>query len=95
MDMKSAFLNGLLLEEVLVAQPKGFEDPHYPYYVLRCKKDLYGFKQVPRAWYERLTTFLLKMSTCEEWITRCSSKGKKLTLLFLKFVWMTLCLVPL
>ncbi|CAM8937456.1 unnamed protein product [Rhodiola kirilowii] len=59
MDVNSAFLNGLLNEEVYVAQPKGFEDPHHPDHVYRLKKALYGFKQAPRAWYERLTEFLI------------------------------------
>ncbi|CAM8880461.1 unnamed protein product [Rhodiola kirilowii] len=59
MDVKSAFLNGLLNGEVYVAQPKGFEDPHHPDHVYRLKKALYGLKQAPRAWYERLTEFLI------------------------------------
>ncbi|KAL1213607.1 Retrovirus-related Pol polyprotein from transposon RE2 [Cardamine amara subsp. amara] len=59
MDVKSAFLNGNLKEEVYVEQPKGFTDPHKPDHVYRLKKALYGLKQAPRAWYERLTQFLL------------------------------------
>jgi hypothetical protein len=59
MDVKSAFLNGVLQEEVYVEQPKGFQDPHHPYHVYKLKKALYGLKQAPRAWYERLTTYLL------------------------------------
>lgn len=58
MDVKSAFLNGVLQEEIYVEQPKGFESTH-PEYVYRQKKALYGFKQAPRVWYERLTGFLL------------------------------------
>ncbi|XP_023634325.1 uncharacterized protein LOC111829467 [Capsella rubella] len=60
MDVKSAFLNGILQEEVYVEQPKGFENPQRPDHVYKIKKALYGLKQAPRAWYERLTTFLIK-----------------------------------
>jgi hypothetical protein len=59
MDVKSAFLNGVLQEEVYVEQPKGFQDPHHPHYVYKLKKALYGLKQAPRAWYKGLTTYLL------------------------------------
>ena len=59
MDVKSAFLNGILQEEVYVEQPKGFEDPTHHNHVYRLKKALYGLKQTPRAWYERLTGFLV------------------------------------
>ena len=60
MDVKSAYLNRYLHEEVFVAQPKGFEDPLHPNHVYKLKKALYGLKQAPRAWYERLTKYLLK-----------------------------------
>ena len=59
MDVKTAFLNGLLNEDVYVAQPKGFTDPHFSHHVLYLKKALYGFKQAPRAWYDRLTQYLV------------------------------------
>ncbi|CAN1272233.1 Retrovirus-related Pol polyprotein from transposon TNT 1-94 [Linum perenne] len=59
MDVKSAFLNGLIKEEVFVAQPPGFLDSFFPDHVFRLKKALYGLKQAPRAWYDRLSTFLL------------------------------------
>ncbi|CAJ2645128.1 unnamed protein product [Trifolium pratense] len=59
MDVKSAFLNGYLNEEVYVEQPKGFVDPSFPNHVYKLRKALYGLKQAPRAWYERLTEFLV------------------------------------
>jgi hypothetical protein len=60
MDVKSAFLNGFINEEVYVEQPPGFEDATYPNRVYRLHKVLYGLKQAPRAWYERLRDFLIE-----------------------------------
>jgi len=60
MDVKSAFLNGFLNEEVYVHQPLGFEDLQKPKHVFKLTKALNGLKQAPRAWYERLSTFLLQ-----------------------------------
>ena len=59
MDVKSAFLNGFLNEEVFVEQLKGFQNPHFLDHVLRLKKALYGLKQASRAWYDCLTTYVL------------------------------------
>ncbi|GJY64355.1 retrovirus-related pol polyprotein from transposon TNT 1-94 [Tanacetum coccineum] len=60
MDVKSAFLNGFINEEVYVAQPPGFIDFEKPDHVYKLKKALYGLKQAPKAWYDRLKAFLLK-----------------------------------
>ncbi|GJT94424.1 retrovirus-related pol polyprotein from transposon TNT 1-94 [Tanacetum coccineum] len=60
MDVKSAFLNGFINEEVYVAQPPGFIDFQKPNYVYKLKKALYGLKQAPKAWYDRLKAFLIK-----------------------------------
>ncbi|GKC83282.1 retrovirus-related pol polyprotein from transposon TNT 1-94 [Tanacetum coccineum] len=59
MDVKTAFLNGPLKEEVYVAQPKGFVDPDHPEKVYHLRKALYGLKQAPRAWYDELSNFLM------------------------------------
>ncbi|GJZ24222.1 retrotransposon protein, putative, unclassified [Tanacetum coccineum] len=59
MDVKTAFLNGPLKEEVYVAQPEGFVDPDHPEKVYLLRKALYGLKQAPRAWYDELSNFLI------------------------------------
>ena len=59
MDVKSAFLNGELEEEVYVEQPPDFVDPDFLDHVYKLDKSLYGLRQAPRAWYETLAQFLL------------------------------------
>ncbi|CAM8982124.1 unnamed protein product [Rhodiola kirilowii] len=82
MDVKSAFVNGFLNEEMYVAQPKRFEDTPHPTYVYRLKKALYGLKQAPRAWIyvaemvaQGNQIHLKKMMNS----MRCSSKSMKLS----------------
>nr|GEZ89459.1 retrovirus-related Pol polyprotein from transposon TNT 1-94 [Tanacetum cinerariifolium] len=59
MDVKTAFLNGNLREEVYVSQPDGFVDLDNPNHVYKLMKALYGLKQAPHAWYDMLLSFLL------------------------------------
>nr|GFA45055.1 putative Gag-Pol polyprotein [Tanacetum cinerariifolium] len=59
MDVKTAFFNDKLREEVYVSQLEGFVDPDNPNYMYMLKKSLYGLKQAPRAWYDMLLKFLL------------------------------------
>ncbi|CAM8903214.1 unnamed protein product [Rhodiola kirilowii] len=59
MDAKTAFLNGVLKEEVYVSQTPGLEDRTHPDHVHILDKALYGLKHATRAWYERLSQFLL------------------------------------
>jgi hypothetical protein len=58
MDVKSAFLNESIKEEVYVEQPPGFGDQEFLNHVYKLHKALYGLKQAPRAWYECLRDFL-------------------------------------
>jgi hypothetical protein len=66
MDVKSAFLNGPIKEEVYAEQPPDFEDSEYPNHVYKLSKALYGLKQDPRAWYECLRDFLIIMASKSE-----------------------------
>nr|GFA74719.1 hypothetical protein [Tanacetum cinerariifolium] len=59
MDVKTAFLNGPLKEEIYVAQPDGFVDSDHLEKIYRLRKSLYGLKQAPRAWYDELSQFLM------------------------------------
>ncbi|GKF54800.1 retrovirus-related pol polyprotein from transposon TNT 1-94, partial [Tanacetum coccineum] len=59
MDIKMAFLNGELKEEVYVSQLEGFVDQDNPSHVYKLKKALYSLKQVPRAWYDMVSSFLI------------------------------------
>ncbi|KAJ9566813.1 hypothetical protein OSB04_002779 [Centaurea solstitialis] len=59
MDVKTAFLNDELKEEVYVSQPEGFVDRTKPNHIYILDKALYGLKQAPRAWYDHLSNALL------------------------------------
>ncbi|GKC50014.1 retrovirus-related pol polyprotein from transposon TNT 1-94 [Tanacetum coccineum] len=86
MDVKIAFLNGNLREEVYVSQPDGFVDPYNPNYVYKLKKSLYRLKQAPRAWYDMLSSFMIsKTSLKAQWILLCSSVRKAKNYFWYKF----------
>eukprot|EP00253_Pinus_taeda_P027478 PITA_27478 len=62
MDVKVAFLNGDIKENVFMSQPKGFIVKGHEHKVCKLVKYLYGLKQAPQAWYEKLTEHLLKLN---------------------------------
>jgi hypothetical protein len=62
MDIKSAFLNGPIKEEVHVKQPPGFESEEYHKHVYKLHEALYELKQAPGAWYDCLRGFLVENS---------------------------------
>jgi hypothetical protein len=93
MDVKSAFLNGPIKEEVYVEQPPGFEDSEYPSHVYKLSKALYGLKQAPRAWYECLRDFILTNGFNVGKLTLLSSLKQLIkTCLYAKFMLMILSL---
>ena len=77
MQVTSTFLNDFIKEKVYDEQPLSFEDIRKPNHVYKLTKALYGFKQVPRVWYERLSKFMI-----DQGFTR----GKVDTILFVKLV---------
>ncbi|GKD36037.1 retrovirus-related pol polyprotein from transposon TNT 1-94, partial [Tanacetum coccineum] len=85
MDVKTAFLNGNLREEVYVSQPDGFVDLDNPNHVYKLKKALYGLKQAPRAWYDMLSSFLISQDFSKGSVDPTlfiRKEGKELLLVF-------------
>ncbi len=61
MDIKSAYLNGTISEDIYMCQPKGYEEKGSETKVAKLKKGLYGLKQAGREWYATLHTFLIQL----------------------------------
>ena len=61
MDVKTAFLNGVLDEDIYMAQPEGFIDQGHPDFVCKLKRSLYGLKQSPRMWNKTIDEFMIKL----------------------------------
>jgi hypothetical protein len=90
MDVKSAFLNGPIKEEVYVEQPPDFEDDRYTDHVYKLSKALYGLKQAPRAWYEYLRDLLISNAfKVVKPILLFSQRHAMVISLFAKFMSMT------
>lgn len=60
LDVKNAFLHGLISEDLYMQQPPGMADSQHPTHVCKLQRALYGLKQAPRAWFDRFSAFLLK-----------------------------------
>ena len=74
LDVKNAFLNSHLSEHVYMEQPLGYIDPRFSNHVYQLQKTFYGLKQAPRAWFQHLSSFLIKLSFyCSRVVTICFS----------------------
>ena len=83
MDVKSAFLNGVLKEEVYVEQPPSYEVVDEEQKMYRLKRALYGFKQAPRAWYSKIDSYFMSngfsKSDCEPTLYIKAANGNVLS----------------
>ena len=71
MDVKTAFLNGELEEEIYMEQPEGFVVPGYEKKVCRLLKSLYGLKQAPKQWHEKFDRTLISAGFCVNEADKC------------------------
>jgi hypothetical protein len=79
MDIKSAFLNGVLEEEIYMHQPPGFLVGDGEIYVCRMQKALYGLKQAPRVWNQTINKFLLNLGFTRSEADHCIYSNKDLS----------------
>uniref|UniRef100_A0A803NKZ0 Reverse transcriptase Ty1/copia-type domain-containing protein n=1 Tax=Cannabis sativa TaxID=3483 RepID=A0A803NKZ0_CANSA len=63
-NIDNAFLNGILTEDVYMEQPFGYVSLTHPSYVCKLQKALYGLRQAPRAWFDRLKNVLFSLGFC-------------------------------
>jgi hypothetical protein len=68
MDVKNAFLNGVIEEEVYIERPQGFEVHPRETHVCILKKDLYGLKKAPRAWYAQIDNYLTRLGFSKSYV---------------------------
>jgi hypothetical protein len=84
LNVKTAFLYGLIKEEVFMQQPQGYALPGHEHLVCRLNRALYGLRQSPRMWYERINTFLLSLgmtwSTCDHNMYHIGTGANKIIL---------------
>ena len=93
MDVNTAFLNGLIEEEVYIKQPQGFEIEDHENHVCKLKKVLYGLKKTPRASYRRIDGFLMslgftKIKEDSNLYYKVKGDGLKILLLYVDYLFL-------
>nr|GEX52839.1 hypothetical protein [Tanacetum cinerariifolium] len=86
MDVKTAFLNGYLSEEVYMEQPEGFVNLKYPNRVCKLKRFIYGLKQASRQWNKRFDDKIKKFGFTQNRNEPCvylKASGSNITFLIL------------
>lgn len=71
MDVKTAFLNGDLEEEIYMAQPEGFVADGEEQHVCKLKKSIYGLKQASRQWYLKFDRVITSHGFKENVVDKC------------------------
>lgn len=61
LDVKNAFLGGIIQEDVYMVQPPRFTHPQFPHHIYHLKKALYGLKQASKAWFSHLSVRVLEL----------------------------------
>ncbi|GJW69436.1 retrotransposon protein, putative, ty1-copia subclass [Tanacetum coccineum] len=86
MDVKTAFLNGYLDEDIYMVQPKGFVDPNHPRKVCKLQRSIYGLKQASRSWNKRFDEEIKRFGFAQNLDEPCvyqKASGSNVTFLIL------------
>ncbi|GJS33273.1 retrotransposon protein, putative, ty1-copia subclass [Tanacetum coccineum] len=86
MDVKTAFLNGYLDEDIYMVQPEGFVDPNHPRKVCKLQRSIYGLKQASRSWNKRFDEEIKKFGFAQNLDEPCvyqKASGSNVTFLIL------------
>ncbi|GKB26844.1 retrotransposon protein, putative, ty1-copia subclass [Tanacetum coccineum] len=86
MDVKTAFLNGYLDEDIYMVQPEGFVDPNHPRKVCKLQRSIYGLKQASRSWNKRFDEEIKRFGFAQNLDEPCvyqKASGSNVTFLIL------------